>query len=155
MSKIMFVCTGNICRSPMAHAIAQKVFADEGLSGYEFFSSGVSAMAGWGATEEVGQALVGLGLEIGWHRAKDVTQEMMDECSHIFAMTRDHVSILNQRFGYEGKTYLLSEFAEANDGDEDVQDPYAMGIRAYTECRDVLLKHILATAKKLAKEAQE
>lgn len=150
MSKIMFVCTGNICRSPMAEVMARDVFPKEGLEGYEFVSSGVAAMEGFGATDEVAQVLGALKLDVSKHRARYVSAKDIDACSHVFAMTRAHLdALLRQYPKSRDKIHLLSEYASS---EGDVHDPYMLGLGAYEECREVLMSHLLAVAKRLREE---
>jgi L-threonylcarbamoyladenylate synthase len=95
---ILFVCSGNTCRSPMAEAIARKVLADRlgvdqaGLEkrGLEVISAGSMAMNGAKATPQGVQAVAALGGDLSRHRSRPLTVELIHQADHIYTMGRAH-----------------------------------------------------------------
>jgi len=91
---ILFVCTGNTCRSPMAEAIARTVLqrsSDESVgSGIRVESAGVFAGGGSHATPEAANAVAKLGSDLSDHRSQPITQELIDAASSIWCMTEGH-----------------------------------------------------------------
>ena len=146
MKTILFVCTGNICRSPMAQGLFCHAIKERGKGGDEItvLSAGVSAPKGAKASQHALEALAELGIPLGSFRSQPVTEELLERCTHVFAMTRDHYRILELLYPeHSGKIRLLGEFT-ARGGD--VPDPIGQGLAAYRKCRDVIksaLDHLL------------
>jgi protein-tyrosine-phosphatase len=90
MATILLVCTGNICRSPMAEGFLRRMLADRGIQGIRVESSGVAGWEGSTPTAEAVEALAGYGLDISSHRARRLTQPMVEEADAIVAMAADH-----------------------------------------------------------------
>ena len=105
--RLLFVCTGNTCRSPLAEAIARKVAVERGLSDVEVASAGTSAWDGAPASD--GALLVGIerGMDLSQHRARQITPELIDDSDIIFAMGPHHLERI-EALGGEGKAHLLT-----------------------------------------------
>ena len=95
---VLFVCSGNTCRSPMAMALARKELADAagvplaklGDSGYEVVSAGTFAMPGMKATPQAADAVADMGGELAGHRSQPLTVELVHRADLIVTMGRDH-----------------------------------------------------------------
>lgn len=138
---VCFVCTGNVCRSPMAEGLFAAMVREH-LPHAKVSSAGVSAWPGQGASPETLEMLRQEGLDLDGFGSRQLDREILAEASHIFAMTRQHLRVIESRFPeFTDKTYLLTEFA-ADDRlrDRDVPDPIGLGIGAYRETRDLLKK---------------
>src|SRR5437667_10397595 len=88
--RILFVCTGNICRSPLAAALLQRALAQRGIDGLEVASAGTGA---WdGAPVSVGAYLVGLerGLDLSAHRARLLARALVAQAERMLAIARRH-----------------------------------------------------------------
>lgn len=133
---ILFVCSGNTCRSPMAAAIANAEIAARlsipyealGRAGVKATSAGVTAKVGEPMTEEAKAALKQLGFHPNGHRARSVTAEAANEAEKIFCMTMAHRdAVLALTPAVTGKTLCL-------DPDGDITDPIGLGLPAYLDC---------------------
>jgi len=89
---VLFVCTGNTCRSPMAEAIARDVLANlKSPIPTRVTSAGVSALPGEPMTAEAREALAEMNVDHGHHRARELARDLLNEAEVIFAMTRSHM----------------------------------------------------------------
>jgi protein-tyrosine-phosphatase len=136
---ILFVCTGNTCRSPMAEGLFRK--AVSGRGDFQIASAGVSAYPGDRISTETEKILKARGAEIPQFRSQPVTAELLEQASHVFAMTEGHLRSLMAQFPeYEDKFYLTCEFVDlpGQGVGADVPDPFGMGRKAYEETAKVL-----------------
>jgi glycine hydroxymethyltransferase len=142
MKTILFVCTGNVCRSPMAEGLFRHAL--KGRKDISVYSAGVSAPKGAKASQHALEALDELGIQLGSFRSQPVTEELLERCTHVFTMTRDHYRILDLLYPeHAGKIRLLGEFT-ARGGD--IPDPIGQGLSVYRKCRDVIksaLDHLI------------
>jgi protein-tyrosine-phosphatase len=119
---ILFVCTGNFCRSPMAEALLKSLLQKNGKKGkYQVRSAGTWTREGLTASPLAVQAMQDLGLDISEHRSHHLTVQDVEEAAVIIVMTRDHKEALAVEFPLaRHKLVLLSELADAR---YDVTDP--------------------------------
>jgi protein-tyrosine-phosphatase len=132
MSKMLVVCTGNLCRSPMAMALLQARLArDESRRDWQVGSAGVWATDGQPASAHAAEEMAQRGLDLKRHRARLVTPELMVESDLVLAMTQNHAESLKAAFpNHAHKVYLLSEMVGQV---YDVRDPYG-GTRSEYAC---------------------
>ena len=136
--RVLFVCTGNTCRSPMAEGFFRKAATkDESL--VSLGSAGVAAYNGDRISPESADELKRRDAKLNEFRSRSVTKEMLEEATHVFAMTESHLYTLTRSFpDYAEKCYLVCDFIEI-DGKAglDVPDPIGMGVRAYQQVGEV------------------
>ncbi|MFZ2949828.1 MAG: low molecular weight protein arginine phosphatase [Desulfuromonadaceae bacterium] len=130
---VLFVCTGNTCRSPMAEVLLRKRLAE--LPGWRVASAGICAGEGMRASTESAKAVAELGLDLSNHRSHFLTSEQVRDVRVIVAMTRAHADAIAkiQPASFE-KTFLMRSFIPGGGGD--VADPIGFGINDYRRCRD-------------------
>ncbi len=136
MSKklIVFVCTGNICRSPMAEYMFRKHMEDDGS--WDICSAGVMTGYGSPASRFGVKALREIAIEMKDHRSQPVSDELVDEADLIVVMTSAHRDILLERYpGAESKVVLLKSLDPASDGG-DLMDPIGLSLDVYRYIRD-------------------
>ena len=123
MKTILFVCTANICRSPMAAAIMRQRIAQHGLADQvQVLSAGVWAEPGHAASVNAVTTLDRRGIELESHRSQPLTPELLREADVILVMEEGHRrSIFYAAPQHLAKVFLLTEMAG---GHEDVDDPY-------------------------------
>ncbi len=137
MKTIIFVCTGNICRSPMAEAFLKRILAREGLAtDYAVRSAGVWAADGRSASAYAIQVMARRGIDISGHRAHSLIQADVEEADLILAMASEHAEAIETLLPqYKPKTHLLSEMAGRH---YDIPDPGGRPLYEFLQCADEL-----------------
>jgi protein-tyrosine-phosphatase len=134
---ILFVCTGNICRSPMAAALfSAKVEAVGDAEKYRVESAGTWALVNQPASDYAVEMMSRRGLSLKEHSARTITNEMIDDAALIIVMTRDHQQAIAAEFPQaRAKIHLMSEFVGQY---YDIGDPYGRELQMYEICADDL-----------------
>lgn len=137
--QIVVVCTGNICRSPMAAKLLEHALAaeDAPLDQIEIVSAGVSALGGDAASRNSVKALKKVGLDIEDHRSQPFTYALMDRSDLILVMTDSHREMIQRSFPEDNTPILLFREKVAK-GSKEVPDPFGGHLDLYVETRDSL-----------------
>ncbi len=127
-TRVLFICSGNTCRSPMAAAVLNAL----GKGKYKAFSAGISAFHGDGISEDAAQALENAGIsstdgnDYKNHVSRPVTEELLTECDKAVAISSRHLMALLYAFpSYADKLAVMKK---------DISDPYMLGIDEYEKC---------------------
>lgn len=133
--KIMFVCTGNICRSPLAHGVFEHLAKRAGLSdGFEVESSGVTAFhVGENVDSRMKETAAQYGISLN-HRSQKTKKSDLKEYDLIFAMDRSNFSALRRMASENGEREKIRMFREFDpDGNEsaEVPDPWYGGMNGF------------------------
>jgi glycine hydroxymethyltransferase len=136
MKTILFVCTGNVCRSPMAEGLFRHAMANRG--DYRVGSAGVGAIDGQPPSAYAQRALKELGIDISRQRSRMLTAELVNQADYIFGMTHSHVDSITLLYPQAAeKTFLLREFDDTLDAfEKDITDPIGGSYDVYVACRD-------------------
>ncbi|HEX4047937.1 MAG TPA: low molecular weight protein arginine phosphatase [Elusimicrobiota bacterium] len=130
--KILFVCTGNICRSPVAQFLAERLAREAGLP-LQAASAGVEAELGRGMEPGARRALAARGIKGASHLARQLDEAMLAGADAAYALTRSHKDVIVARFpAHAAKVAVLREAAGLPD--PDVADPYAEPDEVYEAC---------------------
>ena len=132
---VIFVCTGNTCRSPLAEALARQLATERGVAGIAFSSAGTSAYEGAAASD--GSVLVGLerGVDLSTHRARMLTRDLVDDDTIVLAMSTSHLAAIGA-IAPEAQAYLLDDFASRGKHRRSVADPFGGDLVGYREAAD-------------------
>ncbi len=154
MKSVLLVCTGNICRSPLAEVLLRRELAERNESGITVLSAGTGAWEGAPASE--GALLVALehGLDLSGHRAKLLTRALVSETDLVFTMARHHRARV-QELGGEGRVYVLGEYAGRLGPEAEVGDPFGGDIDLYRETYVELEDLMRKAADRLMNEASD
>lgn len=153
MLKILFVCTGNTCRSPMAEALFNNAVPHSRLP-YQVISSsaGLYAVRGDRVSSEVLSLLSQEGFDLSEHRARQLNQTLVEDSDLILVMTATHKHELCSIFpDAVNKTYRLKEFAGENHKTGDITDPLGQGLEKYQQA----LEEIRLCIKKLISKMED
>jgi len=136
---VLFVCTGNTCRSPMAEALLRKALGD--VADIKISSAGVGAMPGQSASDETVRILEGKKAPLQGFQSRQVDEHLLSSSDLVVAMTKSHAAVVRQYFPERADSVsLLCDFIDNDEGlaGADVPDPIGMGIEAYQEVAEVI-----------------
>lgn len=158
MQTILFVCTGNTCRSTMAEALFKHILANrkDGPQNIKVMSAGIYAWEGDKASPGAVEALREKGIDVMGHSSKLLTPKLVEKADLVLTMTSNHKrAVLEMCPGAGGKVYTLKEYV-LNNGDKelyisgsalkeidyDIKDPYGQSVNVYRESAEELEKHL-------------
>ena len=145
---LLFVCTGNTCRSPMAAAAARAELERRGWSHVEVRSAGVAAAAAAPASESAVTVMAEQGIDLSGHRSQHVTTELLDWADLVLAMSPAHVLALRD-LGVGDKLSLVTDFLPGGEAGQAVEDPYGGPVDAYRETSVTLARAVSALLDRL------
>ena len=135
MHSVLFVCTANMCRSPMAEALFREIVRNEGeAEDWWIDSAGVSAFDGEQATNNTQVVAAERGLDLSLHRSKFSSREVVESFSLVLVMEERHREMMTNAYpDLADRIYLLKEITG---GEGDLHDPIGTDIVNYRAMAD-------------------
>jgi protein-tyrosine-phosphatase len=152
--RLLFVCTGNTCRSPLAEGLARRLASERGLADLIVSSAGTSAWDGASASD--GSLLVAMehGIDLSAHRTRQLSRELVAEADVILTMGPHHLERV-QALGGSGKASLLHDFATHGESQAAVSDPFGGDLDVYRATYQELDQTLRRVLDRLAHDRQK
>jgi len=151
IKNILFVCTGNTCRSVMAEGLLRKMLKDKKKDDIQISSAGILAIDGFSPTDKTIEVMKKEGIDISGYETNKLTKKIIEEADLVLAMENIHkdevLSLVPQA---KEKTHLLRKYANKKNDPSylDIQDPMGRPLEIYER----ILSTIKDSIKELVKE---
>lgn len=133
---ILFVCTGNTCRSPMAEVMMIELLKEKGIKGVEVSSAGTSVSFSSGASYNSIMTMAKKNIDLTSHTSRMLTDGMLSAADAVYTMTRSQAAMVKRMFpGFSGKVRPLAE--------RDITDPFGGDLDEYQTCADEIYAGLL------------
>lgn len=145
--KVVFVCTGNTCRSPMAEGILKDLSKKANLN-IGVKSVGTHATSNSNAARFAIEAMKSIDIDISNHKSDQVNRELLDKTDLVLTMSNNHKKAIILQYPFiKEKVFLLNEYAFGIN--KDIEDPFGGQLMYYEKARDEIYEAILEVIKKL------
>jgi len=149
MKKIMFICTGNICRSAMAEKMMTKMIKEHNKN-IEVFSSGIFAENGDYPTNEAVEVMKDYDIDLTNHRATNIKDSNVEDMDLILCATLNHkYSVMQMYPELKNKVFTIKEYIDGTSNNMDIKDPWGYDIIVYRNCAKELESYIDKIIKKM------
>ena len=139
--RILFVCSGNTCRSPLAVGALRRLLGDEG-SRVQVESAGTGAWEGQPPSVMSVEVAEREGVDIRAHRSRRLTAPMVREADWVLVMERSHLSAVRALGADPERTHVLSEWPAPGEPELVIEDPFGGSREAYEECWRRIIRHV-------------
>lgn len=149
MKKIVFVCTGNVCRSATAEYLLRKELDKKGITGIEVISRGIAANPAYRVPTVIKELLQEDEIDIEQHQSTLLEEDDVNSADLILVMDRIHLDDINDRYPeVKDKVFLFKEYAAA-EGDKEIYDPIGLGAEVYKGCYQEIKNTVEKLVEKL------
>ncbi len=132
---ILFVCTGNTCRSAMAEEMLRTMLKRKGMTGFHIRSAGIAALPGEKASPPAVAVLKEAGMDLSGHRSSPLNEKLLKEADVILAMTEGNKAAVLSRYPFvRERVHTLKEYAGVSG--RDILDPYGRPVDVYRRTRE-------------------
>lgn len=155
MKKIMFVCTGNVCRSAMAEGLLKKMLQDNNINNIYVCSSGLHAYNGQYATDEAIKVMKEeYNVDILNHTSENVRNSKIEEMDLILCATHAQMTTIEYEYpNIDHKVFTMKEYVNGPETtDKDIEDPWGYPMDVYRKCAKQINEVIVKLIEKIKEE---